>query len=43
MPHSDVHKKKLRTNLAIFGAILAFCALIFAITMVKLNGLSLPG
>jgi hypothetical protein len=38
MPHSDLHKKKLKTNLAILAALAGFCALIWVITMVKISG-----
>ena len=37
MPHSDLHKKKLKTNLAILGLVLGLVALIWAITMVKMT------
>lgn len=37
MPKSDLHKKKLKTNLAIFGSIIGLCALILAITIVKMS------
>lgn len=36
MPPSNIHKKKLKTNLAILATIIGFCALIWAITMVKM-------
>lgn len=38
MPHSDLHKKKRKTNLAILAAIFGFCALVWAITMIKMGG-----
>lgn len=37
MPHSDLHKEKLKKNIAVIGLVLGICALIFAITMVKLT------
>jgi len=38
MPPSDVHKKKKKKNLVVLGAILAWIALIWAITMIKMAG-----
>ncbi len=38
MPHSDIHKAKFKKNLALGGAIFAFIALIWIITMIKLSG-----
>ena len=38
MPLDELHKKKLKKNLAVFGLIIAFCALIWGITMVKMSG-----
>ncbi len=38
MPHSELHKKKLKKNLAVFGAILGLCALILIVTIIKLQG-----
>ena len=38
MPHSELHKKKKMKNLAILGAIFAWIALIWAITMIKMSG-----
>jgi hypothetical protein len=37
MPHSPLHKKKLKTNVAIFLGIMGFCALIMVITIIKLK------
>jgi hypothetical protein len=39
MPLSELHKKKLKTNLAILAAIMGFAALIAAITIVKIGGM----
>ena len=36
MPHSDIHKKKLRKNLTIALMIFLWCALIWAVTMIKI-------
>lgn len=35
---SPVHKKKLKQNLAVLALIAGFCALIWAVTMVKIAG-----
>lgn len=35
MPLSEIHKKKLRKNLAIAALILLWCALIWGVTMIK--------
>lgn len=37
MPRSEVHKKKFKTNVAIFLVVMAFCALIWAITVVRIS------
>lgn len=37
MPHSDLHKKKQKKNLAMLAIIAAFVALIWAITMAKMG------
>lgn len=39
MPHSDLHKKKLKKNLAVLAAIFGFCAVIAVITMIKISGM----
>lgn len=36
MPHSEIHKKKRRKNWFVFGLVLAWCALIWLIAMVKI-------
>lgn len=36
MPHSDLHKKKLRKNLTILALIVGWVALIWAVTMLKM-------
>ena len=38
MPINDLHKKKKAKNLMILGAIFAWIALIWAITMIKMAG-----
>lgn len=39
MPKSEIHTRKSKTNLAILAVIFGFCALIFAITLVKMGAL----
>lgn len=36
MPHSELHKKKLKTNLAIIGGIFVFCLIVMLVTMIKM-------
>lgn len=36
MPHSALHAKKLGKNLALAGLVLLWCALIWAVTMIKI-------
>ncbi len=36
MPHADLHKRKIKKNLAVLGLIFGFCALIWVITMIKI-------
>lgn len=36
MPHSELHKKKLKTNLAIIGGIFIFCLIVMFVTMIKI-------
>lgn len=38
MPHSQLHKKKRAKNYMLLAAILAWIALIWAVTMIKLSG-----
>lgn len=38
MPHSDLHKQKKKKNLAILAMVVAFIALIWAITMIRIAG-----
>lgn len=35
MPHSELHKKKFKKNMAVLAIIVAFCALLFYITILK--------
>lgn len=35
---SEIHKKKLKKNIAVMAAILGFCGLIWAITMIRIAG-----
>lgn len=37
MPHSDLHKKKRRKNLAVLLALFIFIAMIWAVTMIKMG------
>lgn len=38
MPHSDLHKKKMKKNLAVLAMIAGFCAIIWAVTMIRIAG-----
>lgn len=38
MPKTELHDRKLKTNIAIFGGVMAFVALIWAITIIKMTG-----
>lgn len=38
MPHSDLHQKQKKKNLAMLGALLALFVLLFAITVMRLSG-----
>jgi hypothetical protein len=38
MPIEDLHKKKLKKNLAVLALLLGFCALLFAVSIVKMSG-----
>jgi len=37
MPHTDLHKKKLKKNLMILALVFGWIALIWVITMLKVN------
>jgi hypothetical protein len=38
MPIEELHKKKLKKNLALLGLILGFCGLIFAVSIIRMSG-----
>jgi hypothetical protein len=38
MPHSELHKRKFKTNMAILLAIFAWIILLFIVSMVKMSG-----
>ena len=38
MPTGDVHKRKLKKNIAVFGLVVGVCVLIWAVTMIKISG-----
>lgn len=38
MPHSELHKQKLKKNLAVLGMIAALCVLLVTITVIKVSG-----
>jgi len=37
---TDLHRKKFKKNLAVFGLIIGFMALIWIVTMIKISGAS---
>jgi len=37
MPHTDLHKKKIKKNFAVLGLIFGWVALIFIISMIKVS------
>lgn len=37
-PHSEVHRKTRAKNWAVMAALLAFCVLIYLVTLVRLGG-----
>ncbi len=37
MPIGELHRKKLRKNLALLALIFGFCALIFSISIIKMS------
>lgn len=37
MPHSELHKKKLKKNLLVLAIIAGFIALIWGITIIKMS------
>jgi hypothetical protein len=38
MPHSDLHRQKRAKNIAVFVAIIAFMATIFAVSIIRMKG-----
>lgn len=40
MPHSELHKKKLKKNLAILAAIVIWCVVIFLVSMIRMANAS---
>ncbi len=38
MPLSDIHKKKRYKNLAVLAAILGWCVLLFAVSIIRMKG-----
>ncbi len=39
MPIAPTHKKKKKTNIAIFLTVIGICAIIFGITIIKMKGI----
>ncbi len=37
MPHSDLHKSKLKKNLIVFAIVMGLCALIWGVTIIKMS------
>jgi hypothetical protein len=37
MPHSELHKKKAKKNWTVFAMIMAFIALIWIVTIIKMS------
>lgn len=40
MPYSDLHKQKFKKNLIVLGIVLGFCAVLLAITIIKMGPVS---
>ncbi len=38
MPIEEIHKRKLKKNLAVLALILGFCALVFGISIIRMKG-----
>jgi hypothetical protein len=36
MPHSNVHKRKFKKNMAVLGLITGFFVMVWAVTMIKI-------
>lgn len=39
MPHSELHKKKRKKNMAVLAALIGFMAMVWIITMVKMGSM----
>lgn len=37
MPHSPIHKTKLKKNLTVLAIVLGLCALLFVVTIIKMS------
>jgi len=37
MPKTDLHKEKKKSNLIIFGMIIGWCAIVFAVAIIKMQ------
>ena len=37
-PHTDLHRKQRGKNLALMAALLAFCVLVYLVTVVRMGG-----
>ena len=40
MPHTNLHQQKRKKNLAVLAIIIAFIAIIWAVTMIRISGAS---
>ncbi len=40
MPHSEIHKAKFKKNMTVLAIILGAIAIIWAVTMIKIAGVS---
>jgi hypothetical protein len=38
MPIEEIHKKKFKKNIAVLALVLGFCALVFAVSILKMKG-----
>lgn len=38
MPHSDLHQRKKSKNYAVFLSIIAFVAVVFAVSIIRMKG-----
>lgn len=37
MPHSDLHKQKFKKNLTVLAIVLGLCAILLAVTIIKMS------